>query len=361
MTKLQSSSSDGGDLRLGISLFIAVLIGAGFFYLATRAVPIKDVRAYLETADWVRLGWASLLFVALYSLSHAARVVRWYFLVRPLGKVDSTTVHRVCTVGFTAILLVPFRLGELVRPFFLARNSTLPTAGILSTVVVERVIDGLIVTGLLFVALWTYQGEASTEFARTVGTISALIFVGALFMCVLGTWRGDLANRLVMATFGLVSKKVATALVTLLDQFISGFGAIARRPADLFPFLGLTAVYWFTNIFSMWVLLRVGFDLNVGLWDMVTVLAVLVVGIMVPAGPAMAGNFEYFMAQGMGLYVPLDDPVVSGQVGAFAALIHLLQIAVIVIPGAWVMVRNRGLRLSRKALQESKEIEVEAQ
>ena len=84
-----------------------------------------------------------------------------------------------------------------------------------------------------------------------------------------------------------------------------------------------------------WPLARWGFGLDVGLWDMVTVMALLVIGIMIPAGPAMAGNFEYFMTRALGLFVVLE--VFGVEVTAFAACVHILQFLVIVIPGFVVM------------------------
>ncbi len=353
MSSSEPSTSRSFWLHFSISLLLAIVIGAFFFYLAIRAVPLDAVLSHLGDADWQRLGLGIAAFVAIYAICHGARVVRWYFLVRPLGDIKPAAVHRVCTVGFTAILLLPLRLGELVRPFLMARTSRLSAAGVLATVVVERVIDGLIITGLLFVGLWTYQGEASLEFARGGGTIAAAIFAPALVMCIVAYRNRRLSRRVVMATLGRIWEPGGEWMAGLLEQFATGFGAMSQRN-DLVPFLGVTAVYWTANVFSMWVLLRIGFGLDIGPWEMVTVMAVLVVGIMVPAGPAMAGNFEYFMAQGMGLYVPIDEVSVGGQVGVFAGLVHLLQIAVIVAPGVWVMVRHRNLRVSRQTIEESK-------
>lgn len=355
MTTLESGPETvkEGELHLGMSLVLAALIGTFFLYLATRTIPIEIIGDYLGEADWARLGWATLAFVAIYSVSHGARVFRWYFLVRPLGEVEPARVHRICAVGFAAILLVPLRLGELVRPFLLARNSKLSGAGVLATVVVERVIDGLIITGVLFVGLWTYQGDASVELVRGVGTVAAAIFLPAVVMCIVAYRSRKVARRIVMATVGRISEKWGDRIAGMLERFATGFGAMSRG-GDLLPFLVGTAVYWAANVLSMWVLLRIGFQIEVGPLEMVTVMSVLVVGIMVPAGPAMAGNFEYFLAQGMGLYLPLSEASVGGQVGVFAALIHLLQIAVIVAPGVWLMIRHRQLRVSRKTLKASK-------
>lgn len=356
MTDGTPDDDHNSELRIGPSLLLAVAVGALFFYLATRAVPVDAVTEYLRGADWRQLAVASAAFTAVYAVCHGARVLRWYYLVRPLGDVESGVVHRVCTVGFTAILLFPFRLGELVRPFLLARRTgNVSGAGALATVVVERVIDGLIITGLLFVGLWTYSGDASTELVRTVGTVAAAIFVPAVVLCIIAYYSRQRARRLVEATVGHLSTGLADWIANLVVQFAQGFQAMTRR-GDLIRFLAMTALYWGANVVSMWLLLRLGFGLEVNPWQMVTVMSVLVVGLMVPAGPAMAGNFEYFMVQGMDLYVPVQSAGIGGAVGAYAAMVHLLQIAVIVVPGVWVMIRHRGLRLSRRTLEQSQNV-----
>ncbi|MFU8805773.1 MAG: lysylphosphatidylglycerol synthase transmembrane domain-containing protein, partial [Bradymonadaceae bacterium] len=331
---------------------VANIIGAFFLWLTARTLPFGDVWAYLGQADLGHLLRWSLAFVAIYVVCHGSRVIRWYYLVRPLGPVEPGTVHRVCAVGFTAILLLPLRLGELVRPYLLARTSNLPMSGILGTAVVERVIDGLLITGLLFVTLATYRGDHATEFAMGAGILSAAIFVPALSMCLLAFWRRQWATVLVAQTLGRVHPQLADKVGGMLYAFIDGFRALLHA-RYLWRFLGLTVLYWGTNVLSMWVLARFGFGLEVGIWEMTTVLAILVIGIMIPAGPAMAGNFEYFMAQGLGLFVLLEIAEVGTLVALFAASVHILQFIVIVIPGfvvMWLDPRARHLiRLSREA------------
>lgn len=355
MKSLKPPIEESQELRLGLSLLLASLVGAFFLYLASRAIPIDEVRHYLKGADWRRVGQGMLIFTLFYGLSHGARIWRWFYLVRPLGEADRGQVYQVGIVGFAAILLVPLRLGEFVRPFLLANRSELSAAGILATVVVERVIDGLVVTGLLFLALWTYQGQASVEWVRGAGLVAAAIFVPALVICILAQRHGALATRLIMATAGRISKRHAAGVVRMVMRFVEGFNAVARWQ-DLAPFLALTGLYWFFNALSMWALLRFGFGLELGLWQMVTVMSVLVVGIMVPAGPAMVGNFEFFVAQGLGLFVMIEEAAVAGIVGAFAAVLHLLQVLIILLPAAFLMVRHQGLRLTRQTLRASQQM-----
>jgi len=337
--------------RFWLFFGLATLVGGVFLWLAARSLPWSEVGAWADTRDASHMAMWGVIFVFAFSVSHAARVFRWYYLVRPLGEVSPGTVHRVCVVGLTAILLLPLRLGELVRPYLLARRTPFAMTAVLGTAVVERVVDGLVVTGLLFVTLATYDGAHSPEFARVTGMISAAIFLPALGMIILAMVSRRRAIALVHSTFGRVSSALGDKLAGLLESFIDGFRALAAGHAVL-PFMGITAMYWGANIFSMWLLARFGFGFEVGLWETTTILAVIVIGIMIPAGPAGVGNFEFFTVRGLALFVVLEGTA-GVAAGAFAATLHILQFLVIAIPGFVVMWSDPEarhlIRLSREA------------
>lgn len=338
--------------RFLLYFLVANVIGGFFLWLSARSLPLEDVRAYVAHADLAHLGLWSAVFVLIYLVCHFSRVGRWLYLVQPLGPVDPWRVHRVATVGFTAILLLPLRLGEFVRPYLLARQSNLPMSGLLATAVVERVIDGLLITGLLFLTLATYSGERATGFAVSAGLLSAAIFIPAMSICLLAFWRRKWALALVHGTIGRLLPGLARKLSGMLETFIDGFTGLVQG-RQMGRFLVGTALYWFTNVASMWLLATRGFGFELGLWEMATVLAILVIGIMIPAGPAMAGNFEFFVARGMALFVALELTEVGAQVAVFAATVHILQFGVIVLPGVllmWLDPESRNLiRLSQEA------------
>lgn len=322
---------------------VALLIGGLFGYLAIKDVDLAAVSDFWTTADKTRLVGFSALFVAMYAVCHGARVVRWYELLHPIATVPRSLAVRVAIVGFAAIVLLPLRLGEFVRPILLARKSDVPVSAGLGTAVVERVVDGLTITGLLFLTLATYSGDASTTSMRAIGAVSAAVFVPALLMCLLAWWRRAWAARLLELTVGRVLPRLADKLEGMLFAFIDGLRALTAAHA-LGRFLAFSAVYWAFNGLSMWVLARFGFGIDVGPWDAMTMMTILVVGIMIPAGPAMAGNFEYFLLQGLGLFVVVEH--VSGQAAIFAAFLHVLQFLVIVGPALVVMAadpESRGL------------------
>ena len=342
--------------RFAIYFAIANLIGIFFLWLAAKELPFGKILDFLGTYDRVTfLTWA-LVFCALYGVSHLARVVRWYELVRSLDDekelISKSRSAAICAIGFMSILLLPLRLGEFVRPYLLSKNSEIPMSAALGTVVVERIIDGMVITGMLFITASSYAFSEQRVFALSLSAFAAAIFFPAFFMCAVALWKRELAFKIVQKTAGLLSPSIAQKIIGMLGAFIDGFRAL-KNGKSLGKFLAYTAIYWISNGASMWLLATFAFGFDVSLFDGYTLLAILVVGIMLPGGPAMAGNYEYFINRGM-LLVSTTAPE---GIAAFAATIHILQFLVIVIPGMLIMAFDKSMRSIIKIANESMDAE----
>jgi uncharacterized protein (TIRG00374 family) len=352
--------------RIAAYFVAANAIGIFFLWLAARGLPFEQIGPYLETVSLSRLlGW-STVFVGVYSICHYARVVRWNYLVRPLGEVDTRQVNRASAVGFAAILLLPLRLGELVRPSVLANRTDLSLSSLLATAVVERVLDGLLVTGLLFLTLVTYSGaeqetytlelysglQFELTFQVVLGLIAAAIFIPALVVCGLALWRRRWAFGIIEFVGRPISPTLTERAIDILDDFIDGFGVLSQT-GTLGRFVGVTLIYWMVNILSLWLLARFGFGFDLALSDAATVIAILVVGIMIPAGPGLTGNFEFFLKKGLELFVSIE--AVGGKAALFVPLVHVLQFLVIVMPGFWVMWTDPAARHLLELTEQARE------
>ncbi|HAN32309.1 MAG TPA: TIGR00374 family protein, partial [Myxococcales bacterium] len=102
---------------------------------------------------------ALLLYSACLVLIHGLRVLRWWTLLQRFEGVSLAHINRVGAIGFMAVFMLPLRLGELARPWLLQRDSDVAFGTGLSTIAVERVIDGLMVSLLLFLVLVQMPAE----------------------------------------------------------------------------------------------------------------------------------------------------------------------------------------------------------
>lgn len=314
-------------LRLLLSLliataFVAVLIKQIDFVPADLSVPAWVVPAYLGS-------------LALY---FATRAGRWYFLVRPLGEVRWTTTVVAALGGFMWIMLLPFRLGELARPLFLAQHSEIGASRLFGTVAIERVVDGLVVCGMFFLSFAVVSVAPDAPRVGWIYGIS-IVVTGAftfalLVLAAMARWPGAMGT-LVRTTIGLIVPSVANTLAGLARGISEGLAALPSvRP--LLAFVGVTLVYWLINVAGTW-LLAVGCGLDVDPMQTMAIVAVINIVLLVPGGPAQVGNFQGGAFAGLLLF--LAAPAVEDRGSVFIFYLYTCQLGMTVVLGLWAQRR----------------------
>ena len=234
---------------------------------------------------------------------HLLRTVRWGLQLEPVVKVPFARLNAVSAVGFTALLVLPFRLGEFARPYLIAERPRLRVSAALSSVVLERVADGIFTAALLLVTLFAVpEGTPHLGEIRKAGFIMAALFGGLLTFLVVAYLSRELAVSLVKRLLSPISPHFAEHAAGMLDAFIRGLRLVPSK-RKLVLFLGLTAAYWGLNGWGMHLMAR-AFALDIQLIDAYTILGVLVAGVMIPAGPGMVGTFQLACVFGLSLFVP---------------------------------------------------------
>src|ERR1700737_382458 len=122
--------------------------------LALAAAPLAP---FLRNVDlWHALGeirrarpsWLALSLATMF-VNLTIRARRWQYLLEPLGPTSFGSAFRATAVGFAASTILPARAGELIRPYFLARQDHISATGAFATIVLERLLDTLTVLVLL--------------------------------------------------------------------------------------------------------------------------------------------------------------------------------------------------------------------
>ncbi len=188
-------------LWLGIAVSIVLLL-----FLAYQVYRIDDPSGLIDElaeANYVYLVPA----VAVYFVGVLFRALRWQFLLNPMRRFPLKRLYPVVVIGYAANNLLPMRLGELVRSYYLARQENFSASSALGSVAVERVFDGLTLIALVAVtAPWLlllgefdWTAGVSQTTATALAVIVVLVFGGFLTVfTLLAVWRGfsDLVERL---------------------------------------------------------------------------------------------------------------------------------------------------------------------
>jgi uncharacterized protein (TIRG00374 family) len=334
-------------MKLAVNIALSLLMLAVCLFLVW---PAPDERAQLGQA-LARLDWGYLAgFVGLLGVVHFFRAWRWNNLLAPLGvRLGAGRLLAVSSVGFMAILALPARLGEFVRPALVRRRGELSATTALGTVAVERIIDGLLVSLLVFAAFFALRGPQTPPWMMPTAYAALGVFSAALvFLGFAMRWPQKTVEIAIALTGArLYAPRLAEVLREKLLSMISGFLVITDRK-NLLWFVLWSAVYWVANGLSLWVLAQ-GFDLGLSMVGAFATMGLVAVGITLPNSPGLVGQYQWFTQLGLSLY--LGD-VGHGAAGlAFAIVLHGVQVIWYMLMGGIALatpyVSFRELRTAR--------------
>jgi len=328
--------------RFGFRFLISLAIGGVLFYFAFRGLRPSELAAAFRQADYL---WILPFFLTLVGVQFF-RAWRWRFLLQPITR-RPPGVWRllvVSSVGFGAIILLPLRLGEFVRPYLIAdplgtapgattgaNGERLRISTALGTIAVERAVDGLMVSLFLFGSFLflSERADAPAWMMPTAYTALAIFGTATLFLAA-GLIRPRLVVNLAL-TLSLISplarrfggrfERLRVRLEDLLGGLISGFSALASAGC-LTKFVIASLVYWIFNGLGFYVLAQ-AFHLDLTLVGAYALCGMVAIGIILPAGPGLVGNFHEFGK--FGLQISLPAAVIRAEGMAFIVLIHGLQ------------------------------------
>jgi uncharacterized protein (TIRG00374 family) len=257
-------------------------------------------------------------------VTHLFRTLRWEYLLRALGtSLPFRRLLPISSAGFMAILALPVRLGEFVRPYLVARERHVRMSTMVGAVAVERSVDGLLISILFFGA---YVASAGALFTRELRVAAWLSLVGylalTLFLVLAQIWTDRtiaLALRMTLLTWLAPSR--AEQAGEKLRALISGFRALADR-RNFSLFLLQSIVYWSSNGLGMWILAR-QMQLPISLGAAFAIMAFTGVILTLPNSPGLVGQFHAAIKLGLTAYLPAT--VVNSNGMAYAIVLHGIQ------------------------------------
>jgi uncharacterized protein (TIRG00374 family) len=249
-------------------------------------------------AIWVQVrqvrGELLVVSLATMAFSFVARTIRWRYLLDPIGPTQFRTVFRTTVIGFGALGLLPVRVGDLVRPYLLARQARLPASSTLATVVMERVLDLAAVLALLALYVWGFgvDRDLPGPLMRSIevsATAAAVLSTTALvIMWVLATHPervGVLASAAARVLPGRLSGRVGH----VASRFSSGFAA-AREPRALVMAMVWSFPVWLAISAQVWTV-TIAFGIDIPFAGTFLLQSLLVIGVAMPT-PGGVGSFH---------------------------------------------------------------------
>ena len=230
---------------------IGLTVGLMAFFL--RNADLRGVWGAIADARLDFLSGALLLTVATY----VVRVMRWRYLLRPVGRVGFNAAFRAVVMGFAATSVLPGRVGELLRPYVLARTARLSASATFGTVVVERLLDLIAILLLFGISVVMFESGRQALDSRLLDAVqvgAGVAGTGALVMLVvayLAAGHPGRVGRVIARTAGLLPSHMAQALSASARRFTTGL-AITRQASTLLVAMAWSVFLWGCSAASLW-------------------------------------------------------------------------------------------------------------
>lgn len=270
--------------------------------------------------------------VALYFVAVYFRTVRWRFLLRPLMGRPKRGVFPVVVVGYAANNLIPVRIGEVLRSYYLSMREGVSAAGAFGTIAVERASDVLAL--LFFLALaWivlpvggTFEKIAEqTPGGAPVLAIAALLpfVIVAATVASISLLSSDAVTRVIERALSPLPALLRLRAISMAARLLMGLTVI-KTPSGLAKVFLLSLPVWAAEA-AMYYLIALGFDVRLAGTSHVEFVALLLLftsaanlaGII----PSSAGSWGPFDLFGAAALVAAGVP--NGVASAYALTVHV--------------------------------------
>jgi hypothetical protein len=243
------------QLILGF-VVLAALIGLFFWGRHRIHFEFHVFRDQIAQADWLKI----LIGLFCIYFAFVFRSIRWARLLKHHQKVPPLSLFGTQVIGFTAIALIG-RVADPVRPYLVSKKTGLPLSSQFAVYIVERLFDAGSMALIFSVAmLWIPEAEImratshskivmsmeqhSPLLATLLARYGGLVFTlaGALFLVAVRLSGGAIA-AFFERTFGLISKKLGTAVGEKIRTFHSGLDTM-RTFGEFATTAGLSLAMW---------------------------------------------------------------------------------------------------------------------
>jgi len=265
------------SVRKRALLVVINALSIASLYWATRDAHLSEIRNDVATLSWWWVGAA----VAANLVVYLWQAMRWRILLHPVERIGFWETARAVYVGLFASEVLPLRAGELLRCYLLSTRSALPLSVSLTSMLLERVFDGIWLCVCMFLVLRYVPIPRGLRYLVDSGYALALVVLGAALLLSFALFRRHHARA---ALAGGVWRRQFQVLIDDLE-IIGHSRYLLLSFIQSLPYLLLQVIPIFAAFRAY------GFDLPWG--AAFALMVILRMGAVVPQAPGNLGVFQF--------------------------------------------------------------------
>jgi hypothetical protein len=250
----------------------------------------------LRAVHWL---WI-VLAVVFDFLVYVVQAWRWNALLRPLARVPLWRTVQAIYIGLFANEVLPLKSGELVRCYLVAHWNRLPFSKVLSSGLIERLIDGILLIVGFECIMRVSQLPKDLQVIGAV-LLALVVAVGALVL------------------FAALSKRFARHVSTghrwseALLMVVEGLHEMARSRWFIVACFG-SVLYLGLQLVPVYALMA-GYQLGQDWTAALIVLVITRLGTIVPGPPSNVGVFHFFAFVALSTVLGVEEQTAKSVAG----------------------------------------------
>ncbi len=290
-----------------------------------------DIAKIISILLGINLGLFSV--GVLLDLSSAVlKAKKWQILVNAETRVLSFAKSvEYFFIGFFLSVLTPGRVGDLARAFYLKRETN-SLGGALSTVILDRLIDIVLLFSLGFIAIVSF----TAIFGKTIISIDILIALAiALIVAGLIFLKKNFLGFFLRPFFNVfIPEKFKGTLKMTFDEFYGFFGKIKTSPGRLAVASSIGLLTWIMAFVSSYLFI-LALGINIPLYFVALAVPIIMLLDLLPISFSGIGTRDAALIFLFGLY-----GIAAEEAVAFSFIFLLSGYWVVALVGAIFFMKN---------------------
>ena len=307
--------------RLAVGFFIMGLFLISAFRQVRWSVFVAEMTSVHE--QWLA---ASMIPIPIVLVVMA---LRWRLLLPMEASLRVPRLARLLSVSYLINLILPGRAGDVARSYVIGRQPHVGFRTALSTVLVEKSLDGIAVLVRIVICMSVLRVSGLIAGGLV---LSAMVFAGVLLgLAGLALWLEHHGEQEHQWLWLPLPRRLHGPIREFLERVAVG-GQALTIPKRLIPVLGLTMVIWLLTLVTTASLER-AFTLKLPLVIPAFALALASLSLTLPAAPGGVGAYQalvMFVLQRYG--VPPAEALGFGLVLQFCQIFPLAVLGVLGLP-----------------------------
>lgn len=275
-------------------LFFLFILLVSTYFGVTYFLDFIHVHPYIHNQLGVGFAVAVVLSIVLQMCGHVLRAAKSKLLIDDVREAKVSTLFKGLSVGYLFNSLLPLRLGEFIRAFYVGDALSISKTTVFMSVVIERVVDGVILSICFLTAGIFIKHISHTGFILMTRFGAVLFMFSLLLLLIIQFIRSE--NRYLLRAIHTVS------------------GLFNRQISDRLRFMSWSAIYGTRLMLSNKQALRKYWLASIAMWGLYFAsTASLTIAFFHMHVPSKV----WYVVQSS--YAAVSSPIGPGYVGTFSS------------------------------------------